>query len=114
MRRHLVGLQIVSDVGKDLVDGIDVDVLGRDVLQVDAVYLTTNPYILCHPWRCSDVVSLPIGVNGQLRSESRFSRERLEADGLASLIVHLSHLLYHLEKSGPAAHPIGLQRGRHR
>jgi hypothetical protein len=37
MRRHLVGLQIVGDVGKDLVDGIDVDVLGRDVFEVDAV-----------------------------------------------------------------------------
>ena len=64
MRRHLVGVEVVGDIGKDFVDGINVDVLGGDVLQVDAVNLTADPDILRHPWRGSDVVSFPVGVSG--------------------------------------------------
>ena len=109
---HLIRLQVIGDVGEDFVDGIDVDVLGSDVLQVDAVNLTAHLDVFRHPWCGSDVVSFPVGMGGQLSGKIRLPREWFEADGLAPLVVHLPHFLYHFEQPRASTQTVSLQRGR--
>ena len=110
--RHLVGLQVIGDIGEDLVNRIDVDVFRRNVFEVDAIDLTAHLDILRHPWWCGDIISLPVRVCCQLRCKKRLTGKRLEADGLAPLIVHLTHLLHRLEEPGASAQTVGFHRGR--
>ena len=110
--RHLVGLQVIGDIGEDLVNRIDVDVFRRNVFEVDAIDLTAHLDILRHPWWRGDIISLPVGMGGQLSGKIRLPREWFEADGLAPLVVHLPHFLYHFEQPRASTQTVSLQRGR--
>ena len=64
--REAVSAQVGRGVDEDLVDGIDLDVLGRDVTQVDAVDLAADLHVARHAGRRDDVVQLQRRVGLQL------------------------------------------------
>ena len=57
MSREFVGIQVVRHVHEHLVDGVDHDVLRRDVLEVDLIDAGAVLYIVRHPRRRDDEVN---------------------------------------------------------
>ena len=51
-------LKIGRDVHEHLVDGIGVDIFRRHISQVDAVDLSGDPFVFCHPRYCDNIVDL--------------------------------------------------------
>lgn len=56
--------QVARHVDEDLVDGVDVDVLGSDMTQVYLVNLRTALQVEGHAWRGDDIVEGELGVLG--------------------------------------------------
>ncbi|MPM28959.1 hypothetical protein SDC9_75497 [bioreactor metagenome] len=56
MGRKIVGNQIISGINEYLVNGIDMDIFGGNVFQVNIVNLRAVLYIKGHPRRSSNVV----------------------------------------------------------
>ena len=57
MCRELVGVQVVRHVHEHLVDGVDHNVLRRDVLEVDLIDASAVLHVVRHPGRCDDEVN---------------------------------------------------------
>ena len=88
---HAVQGEVGRQVHKGLVDGVDVDVLGRQVLEVDAVDLGGHLQVPGHPGHGGDVLHLVPGAAFDLRQ-----------------------FLFDFKEPGPPWHPQGFQRGAHR
>ena len=65
--RHMIRIQIVGDVYKDLVDGIHMDVLGGGVFQVYLIDLCAPVDIVGHSWPGHNVIQSQPGVALYLR-----------------------------------------------
>ena len=52
----MIGGEIPSGVDEHLVDGVDVDVLGRDVFEIDIVDLRADLNVFCHPRRGNEII----------------------------------------------------------
>ena len=62
--RHAGRAQVARHVDEDLVDGVNVDVLGSDMTQVYLVNLRTALQVESHAWRGDDIVEGEFGVLG--------------------------------------------------
>ena len=117
---QMVVLEISRYVHKNLVDRIDMDILRRDVFQVDRVDFGRRLHIIGHPGRDNQVGNLPGGVLLQSPGvkggcpQGRFPvfhHGRMIADGrLQTRFVGLFDLLDHLEQPRPPGDAVGLQR----
>ena len=66
MGSELVRRKVVCCINKDLVNGVNVDVLGSDVFQVNAVDIGAHPHIMRHLRLCGNEVELEGRVCGKL------------------------------------------------
>ena len=57
MSREFVGIQVVRHVHEHLVDGVDYDVLRRDILEVDLIDAGAVLHVVRHPRRRDDEVN---------------------------------------------------------
>ena len=69
MGGELVGVQVVRHVHEHLVDGVDHDVLRRNVLEVNLIDASAVLHVVRHPRRRDDEVNRQIRVCLQLRVE---------------------------------------------
>ena len=69
MCRELVGVQVVRHVHEHLVNGIDHNVLRRDVLEVDLIDAGAVLHVIRHSGRRNDKVNRQRRVYLQLREE---------------------------------------------
>ena len=69
MGGELVGVQVVRHVHEHLVDGVDYDVLRRDVLEVDLIDAGAVLHVVRHSRRRDDEVNRQRRVCLQLREE---------------------------------------------
>ena len=58
MGGHLIAVKIVGSINENLVDGIGVDVLRRNVLQIDLVYPCAVFNVVGHPRRRNNIIQL--------------------------------------------------------
>ena len=71
MGRQLVGGEVVSDIHEHLVDGVDDDVLRRNILHVNLIDAGAVLHVVCHSRRRNDEVNGEGRVLLQLREEIR-------------------------------------------
>ena len=69
MCRELVSIQVVRHVHEHLVDGVDYDVLRRDILEVDLIDAGAVLHVIRHSGRRNDKVNRQRRVCLQLREE---------------------------------------------
>ena len=69
MGRELVGVQVVRHIQEHLVDGVDHDVLRRNVLEIDLIDAGAILHVVRHPGRRDDEVNGQRRVYLQLREE---------------------------------------------
>ena len=53
-----VCVEIAGTVYKAFINGIDMDIFRRHISQVDAVDLSGDPFVFCHPRYCDNIVDL--------------------------------------------------------
>ena len=114
MRVGVIGHKIACCVYKHLVHRVGKDVLGRDVFQIDAVYLRADRHIFRHLRRRGDVVKLKRGILCKLGKNTALSRKLPVHSLQPALCVHLAHALYYLKKPCPARNAKAFQRRSHR
>ena len=114
VRRHAVRWQIIGHIHKHLVNGVDVDILGRYVVQINVVDSGAVAHVVRHVRRRYDIIQLQRGVCRKLRRAARFPGERMARRGGAARGVDLPHRLHDLKKPGAARNAVGLERRRHR
>ena len=125
MRRHAVGTQVIRHIDKNLVDGIDDDVLRRNIFQIGSIDSAAVFFIQAHPWRSDNVRNLQRRVffygfriergSGELiLLRFRIALYRPGTDAcLQSFLVDLLHTLDHLKQARPAGNAVGFQGRRH-
>ena len=88
------------------------DIVGRDVFQVDFIYFGTTCDVVCHAGWGGDIVYGPFGMDFQLCVGAGLARQTLLRGLLSPLVIDFADSLHYLEKSGSAADAVGFQRGR--
>ena len=114
MGRQAVHPQILRGVDEHLVDGIDVDVVRRDVPHVDGEDVLADLHVPRHSRRRDDVAEFQCGVRAQFGGVARLAREAVVRRVPQSHGVRLTHLLHDLEEPRPSGDAAGLQRRRDR
>ena len=125
MGRHAVEREIVRQVDENLVDGIDVDVLGRHILEIDLVDAGAVLDVGRHAGRRNDVAQFQRQVflqgggvkagGGKRPFSVRPAHGLVGADGIGqTLAVDLPDFLHHLKQPRAARNAAGFQAGRHR
>ena len=112
---QLAPCHVIEGVGcgidEHLVDGIDVDVLGSEVVEVDVVDAGAEVDVVCHARGSDNEVKLPVGVSLQLVGKVGLSCESSVGQGSAPLGIHGLHALVDLKKTCPSPDAVTLQRG---
>ena len=111
---HLVCSQIVGHIHKDFIDRIDMNVLGRHILHVDAVNTGTIVDVIGHTGRCHMIGDSQRRIGFQLIVVGRLAGELSVGSSAAAFVVHLPHPLHHLEQTRTSRQPVLLQRRGHR
>ena len=104
-------LQIGSRVDEDLVDGVDVDILGGDVLKVDLIDAGAVLHVVGHAGRGDDVVHGQGGVSHQLVLAVGLTREAAARGSLAALGVDLFDPTDGLKEAGAAGYAVAFEGG---
>ena len=112
--RQAVQLQIGRCIKEDLVYRVAVDVLRRDVLEVDVIDFCALGDVVCHLRRRDNVVQLPLRVSAQIVGVGRFPGKTAAGGTGAPPDVDLAHLLHDLEQPRATGDTVSLQRGGHR
>ena len=106
MGRQPVQGQVIGRVDEDLVDGIDMDIFGRDIFQIDLVDLRAHLHVQGHP-RDGDL---------EAQGQVRILPDLRIIGGLAGEPclpgpggIDLPDLLLYLEEAPPPGNPIGLE-----
>ena len=113
MRRHLPAAEIVRHVDEHLVDGIDVDVLRRNIAEIDLVNAGADLHIARHARRRDEIAEGERGVGTDIRVHIALADEAAVRCGGAAAGVYLCDALDDLEKPGSAGDAVSFERGRH-
>ena len=105
-------LQVFCGVDEHLVDGVDVDVLRLDVLEVDLIDARAVLHVVGHARRRDDIFQRQRGVLRELRGAVGRTGKRPPRRGAQALGVDGAHALDDLEQPRPSGYAHGLQRGR--
>ena len=114
MRRAAVGHQIVCDIHEHLVNRIDMDILRRDIFQIDLIDSRADLHIPAHLRRRGDI------IDGVLRMPCKLIRKDGAAGQCASPhtasapFIFLRDLLDRLKQPRPARYADRFQGRRHR
>ena len=101
--------QVLRGVDENFVDGIDVDVVGSDITQVDVVDARTIAYVQPHARRRHMVGDHPVGMRRQQGGIGRLGGHDATTPTLP-LVVEGADALDHLEQTRPTRQSIGFQR----
>ena len=112
--RQAVHPQVLRGAYEHLVDGIGVDVVGRDVPHVDGEDVLADLHVPRHSRRRNDVAKFQRGVRSQFRGIARLAHEAAVRRVPQPHGVRLTHLLHDLEEPRPSGDAAGLQRRRDR
>ena len=111
--RHVVGLKIAGHVHHHLVDGVDVDILGRDVFEIDIINLRADLDVLRHLRRCDKIAHRARRVSRQLTRVIALFKE-IAARFAPPFGVDLLDALDDFEKSCSSWDAVGFQGRRYR
>ena len=109
---HFIGIEIITYINKNLINTINMNILLRNILQIDRINLRRITHIVGHTWwryiktECRSYIFLNL-----------FIKERLPHKPLGlfqSLPVDLFNPLINLKKTGSATYPVWLKRWRYR
>ena len=114
LRVPAVETAVGRHVDEDLVDGVDMDVLRRDIFEVDPVDLRGDLHIQRHPRPGDDEVQRQLRLRRERVGVAAAAGQRPAGCAPPPLGVHLPHTLVHLKQPRPAPDPIRLQRRRDR
>ena len=106
---YLVCSQIVGDIHEHLVDGVDMDVLGGYVLEVDAIDACAVVDVVGHARRSHQVAQGLLRMCSQLDAVGGLALQLPSRGVAASLGIDLPHALHHLEQACTAADTVGLE-----
>ena len=109
MCRHPVCVKVSRHVHKDLVDGINVNILWSDVFQVYLIDTCAVFNVFCHARRGSNVVNFPIFVHFEFLVLPRLSRQATERALVPSLIVNFTQPLHNLKQSCSSSNAVGFE-----
>ena len=109
MCRHPVCVKVSRHVHKDLVDGINVNILWSDVFQVYLIDTCAVFNVFGHARRGSNVVNFPIFVNFEFLVLPRLSRQATERALVPSLIVNFTQPLHNLKQTCPSSNAVGFE-----
>ena len=110
----VVQLQIGRCINEYLINGIAVDILRRDKLQINAVDLGAFGDIMAHLRRCNDVVQLIFRVLRQLRCAGTLAGKFPPGSLCAPPCVGLPHLLHDLKQPRTSRYAVCFQGRRNR
>ena len=111
---HLVGLQVMRDVHENLVDRIDMHILGCDVPQIDADDPGAVLHVIAHPGNRRDIVKFKRRILFDIRIVGRLSGKFPAAVSPLPCAVDLPYSLDNLKKPRPSGDTVGFERGRDR
>ena len=111
---HFVCAEIVGEVDKNLVNRVNVNVLGGDKLKVNLVNLRAHLHIPLHSRRRDNIVNHHLGVAVNVVGKVARSAELFVFKPVFALGVGLFYPLYHLKKPCPAGDSVGFERRRNR
>ena len=111
---HMVELQVGGGIDKHLVDGVDMNVLRRYILEINLIDVAAVLHIVCHSGRGHDVIQLLFRVAFQLHIVTGAAIKGFSRRPLLPQRIDLTHPLDHFKESGPAGYAVGLQRRCHR
>ena len=111
---HIVGFQVTGQVDEHLVDGVDMDVLRRDILEIDVVHLGAAPDVMGHARRGNNIVHRQRWVLRQLPGKAGTARQCTAGRVLSAPSIDQGHLLHHLKQARAAGEAAGFQAGRDR
>ena len=106
--------QIVRHIHHHLVDGIDVYILGRKILQIDLIDLGAGLHIARHMGRRDNVIQRERGVVFQRGIVAGGTGKPAPRCAPLPLRVYLAHFLHHLKQPRPARDAVGFQRRGYR
>ena len=99
---HIAGFQIVGDIQHDFVDGIDVNVLRREVVQINAVDARAAVHVVCHARGSDDEIDGERRILGQFHGIAGASKKRVSRRFFQPLPVDIAHALDHFKQTGTA------------
>ncbi len=106
---HAISAQIGSHIHHDLINGVDMNILRGDILQIDMVDPGAVFHVECHPWRgVSDNQSQGMDPFAD-RHVNRKCPPSSAPGAAAARLIFLPHTLYDFKKAGSAGNTIGLE-----
>ena len=112
MRGQTVGVQIAGHIHEHLVDGVDDDVLGRDVFHIDGVNAVAVLHVIRHARRCDDEIHGEGGVALQFGEGERRAGELMPRGIVAAADIRFPDALAHLEQPSAAGYAVAFERRR--
>ena len=112
-RRHVIRPKITGGVDHHLINGVDMDVLWGDVLEVDVVDLGANLNILRHLGRRDQIAYRTQWVSRQVTGIIAFFKE-VPARLTPTFGVDFFDAFHHLKEASSAGYPVGFQGWRNR
>ena len=110
--RHVVGFEVAGHVHHHLINGVDVNILGRNVFEVDIVDLRADLNVFRHLRRCDKIPHRTQRISRKLTGVTAFLKE-VAARFALPFGVDLLDALDYFEKSRSAGDAVGLQGRRH-
>jgi len=112
MCRELVGIQVVRHVHEHLVDGVDYDVLRRNVLEIDLIDAGAVLHVVRHPRRRDDEVNRQRRVCLQLREEVRCAVQSVSRCVVLPSGIRFLHPLLDFKQPPASGDAVALEGGR--
>ena len=110
---HVIRLEVAGHVHHHLIDGVDVDILGRDVFEIDIVDLRADLNVFRHLRRRDKIAHRARRVSSQLAGIIAFFKE-VAARFAPPFSIDFLDALHYFEKSRSAWDAVGLQGRRYR
>ena len=101
---HMINMEIVRNIHKHFVDGINMDIFGRYVFQINLIDVGTVPDIEGHPRHRGNVVKLKFRIFPKLTNIRRLPGELMPVSFKQTLRIDIADFLHHLKKSWPSGY----------
>ncbi len=111
---HPVSMKIAGDIHKNLINGVDMDILRRYVFQIDLINFRAPLHVQCHVRSRGNKVKLKGRVTAELAAVRRLPGKGSSMVCGSAPCIHAAHHLKHFEKTGASRNSVRLERGRDR
>ena len=114
LRCHLICVQIIGHIHKNLIDRIHMHILRCYIFQIDIINPCTVLHVIRHPRRCCNIPQRQLWIRRQLCSKKRLSLQTVSRCLFSSLRIDTPDCFNHFKKSGTSRYPIAFQGRRDR